>query len=302
MSRLTLAAYVPGSAVPCGPNQTSGTQGVRDHSRGLTLSTSGKSAAEGFTKGAESYDQAVRHNIAGSDRLIMSMPDGDYRTVLDVGCGTGWTSASMVRRFSPDRIVGVDPSEGMLEQFATKLGDAFPAVTVELRAEDVMEMGVPDGTFDAVICAMALHWFADKPGAVARMARALKPGGVMAILTAGRGGEDTWRELLQNVGAPEAWTAWFAINQRDVDEMDADMRAAGLEPLDVWMERRRRHTDPDAFMARTRSVAAHLLGNPPGGYSELDQRIEKGLHDAAGPEGFTYDYCKLFAVARKPLG
>jgi hypothetical protein len=25
------------------------------------------------------------------------------------------------------------------------------------------------------------------------------------------------------------------------------------------------------------------------------------LHDAAGPEGFTYDYCKLFAVARKPL-
>jgi hypothetical protein len=27
------------------------------------------------------------------------------------------------------------------------------------------------------------------------------------------------------------------------------------------MERRRRHTDPDAFMARTRSVAAHLLGN-----------------------------------------
>ena len=271
-----------------------------DHSREQTLSTSGKSAAEGFTKGAESYDQAVRHNIAGSDRLIMSMPDGDYRTVLDVGCGTGWTSASMVRRFSPDRIVGVDPSEGMLEQFATKLGDEFPAVTVELRAEDVMEMGVADGTFDAVICAMALHWFADKPGAVARMARALKPGGVLAILTAGRGGEDAWRELLENVGAPEAWTGWFAINQRDVDEMDADLRAADLDPLDVWMERRRRHTDPDAFMARTRSVAAHLLGNPPGGYSELDQRIEKGLHDAAGPEGFTYDYCKLFAVARAP--
>ena len=264
------------------------------------MSTSDKSAAEGFTKGAENYDQAVRHNIAGSDRLIMSLPEGDYRTVLDVGCGTGWTSASMVRRFAPDRIVAVDPSEGMLEQFAAKLGGEFPAVTVELRAEDVMAMDVPDGTFDAVICAMALHWFADKPGAVARMARALRPGGVMAILTAGRGGEDAWRELLEDVGAPEAWTGWFALNQRDVDEMDADMRAAGLEPIDVWMERRRRHTDPDAFMARTRSVAAHLLGNPPGGYSELDQRIETGLHDAAGPEGFAYDYCKLFAVARKP--
>ena len=56
-----------------------------DNGRRRTLSTSGKSAAEGFTKGAESYDQAVRHNISGSDRLVMSLPEGEYRTVLDVG-------------------------------------------------------------------------------------------------------------------------------------------------------------------------------------------------------------------------
>ena len=264
------------------------------------MTARGASAPEGFTKAAGSYDEAVRHNVAGSDRLVMSLPDGEYRMVLDVGCGTGWTSAAMVRRFGVETIVGVDASEGMLEQFAAKLGAEFPKVGVELRAEDVMEMGVPDGAFDAVVCAMALHWFADKPGAIARMARALRPGGVLAILTAGRGGEDAWRELLERVDAPAAWTGWFAENQRDVDEIDADLRSAGLEPLDVWMERRRRHTDPDAFMARTRSVAAHLLDNPPGGFSELDQRIAKGLHDAAGPDGFTYDYCKLFAIAQKP--
>jgi hypothetical protein len=122
----------------------------------------------------------------------------------------------------------------------------------------------------------------------------------MGILTAGRGGEDAWRELLEGIGAPAAWTGWFAENQRDVDEIEADLRAAGLEPLDVWMERRRRTTPPDAFMARTRSVAGHLLGNPPGGFSELDQRIEAALHAASGPDGFVYDYCKLFAVARRP--
>ncbi len=258
------------------------------------------SAPEGFTKGAGTYDEAVRHNIAGSDRLIMSLPEGEYRTVLDVGCGTGWTSAAMARRFDVARIVGVDASEGMLERFAAKLGDEFPGVDVELRHEDVMAMGVPDGAFDAVLCAMAFHWFPDKPGAVARMARALRPGGVLAILTVGRGGEEAWQQVLERVGAPEEWTGWFAENQRDVDEIDADLRAAGLEPLDVWMERRRRHTDPDAFMARTRSVAAHLLGNSPGRFSELDQRIERGLHDAAGSDGFVYDYCKLYALARRP--
>ncbi len=265
------------------------------------MGNDGTSAPDGFTKGAETYDEAVRHNIAGSERLIMSLPAVGYRTVLDVGCGTGWTSAAMIRRFGDvETIVGVDASQGMLERFAAKLGGEFPAVRVELRCEDVMAMGVPDATFDAVVCAMALHWFPDKPGAVARMGRALRPGGVLGILTAGHGGEDAWRDLLERVGAPPEWTGWFAANQLDVDEMAAHLRAAGLEPLDVWMERRRRHTPPDAFMARTRSVAAHLLGNPPGGFSELDQRIERALHEAAGPDGFAYDYCKLNAVARRP--
>jgi malonyl-CoA O-methyltransferase len=263
------------------------------------VTTTTEGAPEGFSKAAGSYDDAVRHNIAGSERLIMSLPDGEYATVLDVGCGTGFSSAAMLRRFGVRRLVGVDPAQGMLDVFAEKLG-AFPGVEVELRAEDVMAMDVPDGAFDAVICAMALHWFPDKPGAVARMARALRPGGVIGILTAGRGGEEAWRELLERMGAPPEWTGWFAENQRDVDEIAADLRAAGLEPVDVWMERRRRTTHPDAFMARTRAVAGHLLGNPPGGQSELDRRIEAALRDAAGPEGFVYDYCKLFAVARRP--
>ena len=263
------------------------------------MTTTTGDAPDGFSKAAESYDAAVRHNIAGSERLVMSLPNGNYARVLDVGCGTGFSSAAMIRRFDVSTLVGVDPAEGMLEVFTAKL-DEFPGVHVELRIEDVMEMGVEDGTFDAVICAMALHWFPDKAGAVARMARALRPGGVMGILTAGRGGEDAWRELLERIGAPLAWTGWFAENQRDVDEIDADLRAAGLEPVDVWMERRRRSTPPDAFMARTRSVAGHLLANPPGGFSELDQRIEAALHAASGPAGFVYDYCKLFAVARKP--
>ena len=264
------------------------------------MTTTTGDAPEGFSKAAESYDAAVRHNIAGSERLVMSLPDGDYARVLDVGCGTGFSSAAMIRRFDVSTLVGLDPAEGMLDVFTAKL-EEFPGVQVELRAEDVMEMGVEDGDFDAVISAMALHWFPDKPGAVARMARALRPGGVMGILTAGRGGEDAWRELLERIGAPAAWTGWFAENQRDVDEIDADLRAAALEPLDIWMERRRRSTPPDAFMARTRSVAGHLLGNPPGGFSDLDQRIEAALHAESGPTGFVYDYCKLFAVARRPL-
>ena len=261
--------------------------------------SSRRSAPEGFSESARNYDDAVRHNIAGSQRLVMSLPEGPYPRVLDVGCGTGFSSAAMLRRSPVETLVGVDPAEGMLEVFTEKLAE-FPEVEVAVRAEDVMAMGVEEGSFDAVISAMALHWFPDKPGAVAAMARTLRPGGVMGILTAGRGGERAWREVLVKAGAAAEWTGWFEENQRDVDEIADDLRAAGMEPLDVWMERRRRVTPVDEFMARTRAVAAHLLGNPPGGFSEIDQRIEAELRAASGPEGFAYDYCKLFAVARRP--
>ncbi len=263
--------------------------------------SSERSAPDGFSESAKDYDAAVRHNIAGSERLVMSLPAGDWSRVLDVGCGTGFSAAAMLRRFPVESLVGVDPAEGMLEVFTEKLAE-FPEVDISLRAEDVMEMGVDADSFDAVISAMALHWFPDKPGAIVAMARPLRPGGVMGILTAGSGGEEAWQRVLVAAGAAPEWTGWFDQNHRDVDEIADDLRAAGLEPLDVWMERRRRVTPPDEFMARTRAVAAHLLGNPPGGFSEVDQRIEAGLHAASGPDGFEYDYCKLYAVATKRDG
>ena len=105
-----------------------------------------------------------------------------------------WCGGSASRR-SPEST----PPRGCWSGSAPSFGSEFPDVQVELRTEDVMEMGVPDGEFDAVLCAMALHWFADKAAAVARMARALRPGGVLGILMVGRGGEDSWRELLERV-------------------------------------------------------------------------------------------------------
>ena len=192
-------------------------------------------------------------------------------------------------------------AEGMLGVFRDKAAD-LDGAELDLRAEDVMAMSVEPESYDAVISSMAMHWFPDKPGAAVAMARALKPGGVIGILCSGRGGEREFRDVLSRLDppAPKEWDAAFDFVQRDVHEMEQYLTDAGLEPIDVWMERRRRATPPDAFMARTRAVAGHLLGNPPGGFSELDRRIEAALHEAAGPDGFVYDYCKLFAVARRP--
>ena len=260
--------------------------------------------AENFTSTAKDYDAVVRHNIDGARRLAMSLPPGDYRRVLDVGCGTGWSTLALLDRF-PDveHVTGVDPAEGMLAVFREK-ADELSGVEIELRAEDVMAMGVEPASYDAVISSMAMHWFPDKPGAAVAMARALRPGGIIAILCSGRGGENEFREVLRGLDppAPPEWDGAFDMVQRDVGEMEEYLVAAGLEPIDVWMERRLRRTSMEAYLERMRVVASHITTGvlSDDQVADLMERVAAGMAAAAGPHGFEYTFTKLYAVARRP--
>jgi ubiquinone/menaquinone biosynthesis C-methylase UbiE len=268
---------------------------VRDASHGVT---------QNFTSTAKDYDTVVLHNIHGAERLVASLPPDEYRRVLDVGCGTGWATLAMVRRFpTVTHVTGVDPAEGMLEVFREKAA-AIPGVELDLRAEDVMAMSVDPESYDAVISTMAMHWFADKPGAAKAMAAALAPGGVIGVLCSGAGGEVEFRHVLRSLDppGPPQWDAAFDFVQRDVDDMERYLLGAGLEPIDIWMERRLRHATPEAYLDRMRVVASHVTA---GTVSEeeaaaLLERVRAALHAASGPRGFAYTFTKLFAVARKP--
>ena len=201
----------------------------------MTSHTSHETVAKGFTETASDYEGAVRFNIEGAQRLALTIPPGRYDDVLDVGCGTGWATQAVIDRFHPARITGVDPAEGMLEQFAAKLGD-IEGVEITLVKADVENMPVPDGAFDLVVCSMAYHWFPRKWEAAKAMARALKPGGVIAILMSGRGGEQAYRDVIANVEPiNHRWLGAFDGNLRSVPEMEDYLVQAGLEPIDIWM-------------------------------------------------------------------
>jgi ubiquinone/menaquinone biosynthesis C-methylase UbiE len=264
--------------------------------------TATEGVGEGFTQTAADYDEAVRHNISGARRLIDAIPPGDYRDVLDVGCGTGFSAFAMADRFGPLRLTGVDASAGMLEQFRGKLA-ARGDIEATLHAADVLDMPVPDGAFDAVICSMAFHWFPFKARAMQAMARTLRPGGVIAILCSGSGGEGEFRHLLSRLepGVP-TWVGAFETVQRDIPDMERYLAGAGLEPVDVWMERRIRRTDPVAYMERMRVVAGHITADTGAGEREdLERRVEEALAGACEADGrFRYTFTKLFTIARRP--
>jgi SAM-dependent methyltransferase len=96
---------------------------------------------------------------------------------LDVGCGTGAFSATILRDCAPASLSGLDPSPQQIEYVRKHL----PGHTFEVG--DSMAMPFADGAFDVVASALVIHFIPDRHKAFAEMKRVLNPGGVVGGYT-----------------------------------------------------------------------------------------------------------------------
>jgi demethylmenaquinone methyltransferase/2-methoxy-6-polyprenyl-1,4-benzoquinol methylase len=98
------------------------------------------------------------------------------RQVIDVACGTGLMSLAAIRQTQGNvRIVGVDPSPGML-------GYAPVQLPLELRKGSAAALPVDSASSDFLMMGYALRHVPDWPAAFAEFARVLRPGGRLLIL------------------------------------------------------------------------------------------------------------------------
>jgi tRNA (cmo5U34)-methyltransferase len=95
-------------------------------------------------------------------------------SVLDLGTGTGETLAAVLAHHPGATAVGVDENEAMLGAARRRLA----GVPLELRVADLTDP-LPDGPFDLVVSALAIHHLdgPDKADLFARIAGVLRPGG-----------------------------------------------------------------------------------------------------------------------------
>lgn len=104
----------------------------------------------------------------------------DAHVVLDLCTGSG-VSLPGLRR--PGRtVLGVDVSLGMLEVANERYGS--PGWAPRIVCADGFRLPVRDGALDAITVAFGVRNLRPRTGALAEMARALKPGGVASILEA----------------------------------------------------------------------------------------------------------------------
>jgi SAM-dependent methyltransferase len=113
--------------------------------------------------------------LAGDTFLEWLTPAPGLRW-LDVGCGNGAFTESIVERCAPASVDGIDPAEGQLV-FARRR----PAARVaRFHQGDAMALPFPDNTFDVAVMPLVIFFVPDPPKGVAEMARVVDTGGTVA--------------------------------------------------------------------------------------------------------------------------
>jgi ubiquinone/menaquinone biosynthesis C-methylase UbiE len=108
---------------------------------------------------------------------------GSIDTALDVCCGTG-AGMRWMRPLCREVMVGIDRSQGMLEEARARLEEAPGDARVELVRGDALELPFAD-RFDLITCFGAFGHILedDEPRFVDQIAHALKIGGRFAFVT-----------------------------------------------------------------------------------------------------------------------
>ena len=109
-------------------------------------------------------------------------PQGGQGVILDIATGTGDFAMLLAERLKPQRIIGADISEGMMDVGRKKVAQAGLQDVISFQWEDCTKLSFPDGTFDAVTSAYGVRNFQDLDAGLREMQRVLRPGGHLLIV------------------------------------------------------------------------------------------------------------------------
>lgn len=114
---------------------------------------------------------------AVSEKLMAMIPEDFDGVLLDVPAGTGVFTVKKYASLSKAKeVILMDLSSQMLEKYALKLANV-EAPWIKNLVGDVCHIPLEDASVDMVVCMNGIHCFPNKEGAMAEMARVLKPGG-----------------------------------------------------------------------------------------------------------------------------
>jgi SAM-dependent methyltransferase len=153
-----------------------------------------------FAVPADAYDRFMgRYSVQLSPQLADYAGVERGQRVLDVGSGPGALTSELIARGA--EVAAADPSE----QFVAAARERHPGVDVRLAPAEALPF--EDGTFDAALAQLVVHFMSDPVAGLREMARVTRSDGVVAACVWDHGGDQT----------PLA-PFWQAVHHLDPDE------------------------------------------------------------------------------------
>jgi trans-aconitate 2-methyltransferase len=133
--------------------------------------------------------------------LLGRLTDLDPKTVVDLGCGPGHLTATLVDRWPAARVTGVDSSATMIDEAEAR---ARPGRLEFLQG--TIEEWTPPEPVDLVISNAALQWVPTHLDLLGRWVKnALAPGGALAFQVPARRSTDAG-EIMRGVATSPRWS------------------------------------------------------------------------------------------------
>jgi len=205
---------------------------------------------DGYDVWAAQYDAYVNATVAIDDRVFPPLwHDVAGQDVLEIGCGTGRHTVRLARQ--GNRVTALDLSAGMLAVAGEKLAGQ---ANVALIRADIMrdEIG---GPFDAALSALVIEHIEALPLFFARVAAALRPGGVFFVsnIHPDKAAAGSGARFVDPATGEERWLVNFAHTAAGI------LDAAATAGFDCIVEQ---DAVGDGALAEARPEWARYLGRP----------------------------------------
>ena len=149
--------------------------------------TKKQQVAEMFNNISKTYDFLNHFLSLGIDviwrkKAINELKKDNPKLILDVATGTGDFAFEALKILKPEKIIGVDISQGMLDIADKKILQRHLSSKFEVKLGDSEKLLFNDNAFDAVTVAYGVRNFENLEKGLADIQRVLKPAGKVVIL------------------------------------------------------------------------------------------------------------------------
>ncbi len=234
--------------------------------------------------------------------LLARIPDRSYKTIVDLGCGTGDLTGVLADQWPGSRVIGVDLSDEML----AAARERAEAGRVEFQKGDLSGWR-PEAPVELIVSNAAIQWVQDHEALLRHLTSCLAPKGVLAVQMPANF-ESPSHALLKKLSASRRWAAKLkkTIRHDIVQTLDWYVQQAWALTLDIdaW-DTVYQHVLPgkDAVLEWTKGTAlrpvlkALQVKEVEEFLSAYAAKLRKAYPET--PSGTQFPFRRRFFVARK---